>query len=100
MLYSRLNLFRSISAQLVTLNHLHISETNGTSTTTTGSTSKTSAVRSTTNGNGAEPASKNPTHFYEMLLGLCERLFENEIEQHAFEDQMRVVFGLKVILFE
>ena len=31
-----------------------------------------------------------------MLLGLCERLFENEIEQNAFEDQMRSIFGVKV----
>ena len=31
-----------------------------------------------------------------MLLASCERLFSNEIEQHAFEDQMRAVFGTKV----
>ena len=42
------------------------------------------------------PRTSNPDHYYEMLLGLCERLFENEIEQHLFEDQIRGVFGLKV----
>ena len=31
-----------------------------------------------------------------MLLSACERLFSNEIEQHAFEDQMRAAFGTKV----
>lgn len=31
-----------------------------------------------------------------MLLAFCERLFSNEIEQHAFEDQMRAAFGTKV----
>ena len=42
------------------------------------------------------PKSRNLDHYYEMLLGLCERLFENEVEQHSFEDQIRGVFGLKV----
>lgn len=41
----------------------------------------------------------NAGHYYEMLLAFCERLFSNEIEQHAFEDQMRAVFGTKVCKF-
>ncbi|KAF9525755.1 hypothetical protein CPB83DRAFT_859047 [Crepidotus variabilis] len=84
MLYSRLNLFRGISAQLVSSKmsqadsalvdpNLEQSAPSGTQT----------------------PSGRNTSHFYEMLLGLCERLFENEIEQHLFEDQMRAVFGLK-----
>lgn len=40
---------------------------------------------------------KNPEHYYELLLVSCERLFDNEIEQHAFEDQTRYMFGTKVI---
>lgn len=32
-----------------------------------------------------------------MLLVQCERLFTNEIEQQAFEDQTRAIFGVKVI---
>jgi paired amphipathic helix protein Sin3a len=39
----------------------------------------------------------NVGHYYEMLLASCERLFSNEIEQHAFEDQMRAAFGTKVL---
>ncbi|PFH48078.1 hypothetical protein AMATHDRAFT_150621 [Amanita thiersii Skay4041] len=31
---------------------------------------------------------------YELLLETCERLFDNEIEQNAFEDQMRRIFGI------
>ena len=36
------------------------------------------------------------THFYELLLESCERLFDNEIEQHVFEDQLRYMFGIQV----
>jgi hypothetical protein len=35
-------------------------------------------------------------HFYELMLESCERLFENDIEQQVFEDQMRYMFGIKV----
>ena len=35
-------------------------------------------------------------HYYELLLESLERLFDNEIEQHVFEDQMRYMFGTKV----
>lgn len=35
-------------------------------------------------------------HFYDILLQSCERLFDNEIEQIAFEDQIRFMFGIKV----
>ncbi|RDB18702.1 Paired amphipathic helix protein pst1 [Hypsizygus marmoreus] len=34
-------------------------------------------------------------HYYDLLLESLERLFDNEIEQHAFEDQMRFMFGVK-----
>ncbi|KAJ6544852.1 hypothetical protein DFH09DRAFT_1172920 [Mycena vulgaris] len=34
-------------------------------------------------------------HFYDLLLESCERLFDNEVEQHVFEDQMRFMFGIK-----
>ncbi|KAJ6607345.1 hypothetical protein B0H10DRAFT_2071870 [Mycena sp. CBHHK59/15] len=37
----------------------------------------------------------NAEHFYDLLLESCERLFDNEVEQHAFEDQMRYMFGIK-----
>ncbi|KAF5380136.1 hypothetical protein D9615_006181 [Tricholomella constricta] len=34
-------------------------------------------------------------HYYDLLLESLERLFDNEIEQHAFEDQMRFMFGTR-----
>ncbi|KAG6829244.1 hypothetical protein H0H87_012148 [Tephrocybe sp. NHM501043] len=34
-------------------------------------------------------------HLYDWLLESVERLFDNEIEQHVFEDQMRSMFGTK-----
>ncbi|TRM60347.1 hypothetical protein BD626DRAFT_549673 [Schizophyllum amplum] len=34
-------------------------------------------------------------HYYDLLLDSCERLFDNEIEQPAFEEQMRFMFGVK-----
>ncbi|KAI0313378.1 hypothetical protein OF83DRAFT_558985 [Amylostereum chailletii] len=33
--------------------------------------------------------------YYELLLESCEKLFDNQIEQHAFEEQMRQMFGLR-----
>ncbi|TFY70749.1 hypothetical protein EVG20_g2247 [Dentipellis fragilis] len=33
--------------------------------------------------------------YYTFLLESCEKLFDNQIEQPAFEDQMRHMFGLK-----
>ena len=35
-------------------------------------------------------------HFYELMLESCEKLFDNELEQHVFEDQMRYMFGIQV----
>ncbi|KAF8122876.1 hypothetical protein EV363DRAFT_1552445, partial [Boletus edulis] len=34
-------------------------------------------------------------HYYDLMLESCERLFDNEIDQHAFEEQMRFMFGYK-----
>jgi hypothetical protein len=44
----------------------------------------------------ATEGSADFNHSYEVLLESCERLFDNEIEQHVFEDQMRHIFGTKV----
>jgi paired amphipathic helix protein Sin3a len=38
-------------------------------------------------------------HFYDLMLESCERLFDNEIEQHVFEEQMRYMFGVKVCFY-
>lgn len=35
-------------------------------------------------------------HYYDLILESCERLFDNEIDQHAFEEQMRFMFGYRV----
>lgn len=40
--------------------------------------------------------SSNTEHYYLFMLESIERLFENDIEQHLFEDQMRSMFGIKV----
>jgi len=32
--------------------------------------------------------------YYELMLETCERLFDNQVEQLVFEDQMREMFGL------
>ncbi len=34
------------------------------------------------------------SQYYELMLETCERLFDNQVEQLAFEDQMREMFGL------
>ncbi|EMD34640.1 hypothetical protein CERSUDRAFT_116814 [Gelatoporia subvermispora B] len=34
-------------------------------------------------------------HFYDLMLESCEKLFDNELEQHIFEEQMRYMFGTK-----
>ncbi|KAK0449645.1 uncharacterized protein EV420DRAFT_1646964 [Desarmillaria tabescens] len=39
----------------------------------------------------------NASHFYELMLESCERVFDNEVEQAAFEEQMRLMFGVKKI---
>ena len=40
----------------------------------------------------------NPAaHFYDYLLEMCEKLFDNEIDQQTFEDVVRYMFGTKVL---
>lgn len=79
MLYSRLYLFKDLAAEIAAqdprtrrLNHVGI----------------TNYLQ-----NGETPRAE---HYYELMLESCERLFDNELEQHAFEDQMRGMFGTKV----
>lgn len=46
-------------------------------------------------GSGAPPA-----HYYQRALGLCERWFDGDIDQPAFEEGMRHMFGTQgYILF-
>ncbi|KAI8986626.1 hypothetical protein BD414DRAFT_522337 [Trametes punicea] len=84
LLYSRLQLFKTITKEL--------------------------------SANGSDPLEPNPSlvsrtikddlaklgerinhasHFYDLMLECCEKLFDNELEQHVFEEIMRYMFGLK-----
>lgn len=41
-----------------------------------------------------------PIHFYHRALGLCERLYDGDIDQSAFEEGLRQMFGTQAyILF-
>ncbi|KIP11841.1 hypothetical protein PHLGIDRAFT_27677 [Phlebiopsis gigantea 11061_1 CR5-6] len=44
---------------------------------------------------GLGDRAKVASHFYNLLLESCEKLFDNEIEQHVFEDQLRYMFGIQ-----
>ncbi|EIN09044.1 hypothetical protein PUNSTDRAFT_102594 [Punctularia strigosozonata HHB-11173 SS5] len=48
------------------------------------------------NESAAVPALQaQAAQYYDVMLDACERLFDNEIEMSAFEDQMRFMFGPK-----
>ena len=47
-------------------------------------------------GQGQTHVRVTASQYYELMLETCERLFDNQIEQLAFEDQMREMFGLHV----
>jgi paired amphipathic helix protein Sin3a len=86
-LYSRLSIFKGIAAKLATqppdndqLNPV---------ATETGMPSPADLMN-------LPAPNANAEHFYELLLESCERLFDNDLEQPAFEDQMRSIFGTKV----
>lgn len=59
---------------------------------------ETSSERSTLDpSEKAEPTTAEPaTHGYEIFMDLCERLFDNEVEQLVFEDRVRGIFGNQV----
>jgi len=80
-LYSRLALFKGIAARLA-------SQEKAKAPTDPGSFPHPDSV------NLGERAS-HAEHFYDLLLESCERLFDNELEQNVFEDQMRFMFGIK-----
>ncbi|TFK20645.1 hypothetical protein FA15DRAFT_689033 [Coprinopsis marcescibilis] len=74
LLYSRLLLFKNLSQD---------SEP---------SSSKSSI---TPRSSAQSSSSESKERRYDFLLETCERLFDNEIETAAFEDQMRAVFGIQ-----
>ena len=85
MLYSRLTLFKRIAAKI-------------TAEGPTRSNSTAHSLGLPSQADFTQFGDREPTaeHYYELFLESCERLFDNEIEQHAFEDQMRLMFGTKV----
>ncbi|OCH88405.1 hypothetical protein OBBRIDRAFT_795302 [Obba rivulosa] len=80
LLYSRLHLFKNIASKLIN----------------EASTSKENRVTVDVGlASRLGDRARNAVHFYGLMLELCEKLFDNEIEQHVFEDQMRYMFGSK-----
>ncbi|KAG1731662.1 uncharacterized protein EDB91DRAFT_1238915 [Suillus paluster] len=71
-LYSRLLFFKHISARIALLPQINLQ-----------------------NQNQSDDRAAHADHFYELMLESCERLFDNEIEAHVFEEQMRNMFGVK-----
>ncbi|KAF7375062.1 Histone deacetylase complex, SIN3 component [Mycena sanguinolenta] len=80
-LYSRLALFKGIAARLASQEKAKVP-------TDPGSFPHPDSVNLGDRG-------ANAGHFYDLLLESCERLFDNELEQNLFEDQMRFMFGIK-----
>ncbi|EAU81489.2 sin3b [Coprinopsis cinerea okayama7 len=80
LLVARLTLFKELSAQ--------IAEDKSKSKPSAPVAPGLSAQATNTEYNSKE-------YHYVFLLETCERLFDNEIESHAFEDQMRAVFGIQ-----
>ncbi|KAJ7650581.1 hypothetical protein FB45DRAFT_888175 [Roridomyces roridus] len=80
-LYSRLFLFKGIAAKLANQDSLR-------GPTDPGSFPHPDYVNLGERGTHAE-------HFYDLLLESCERLYDNEVEQHVFEEQIRFMFGIK-----
>jgi paired amphipathic helix protein Sin3a len=91
-LYARLHLFKNIAVERVndpsfntrpntTAMDLELLEAGGSST---------------GEGQGQTHVRVTASQYYELMLETCERLFDNQIEQLAFEDQMREMFGLHV----
>ncbi|KAJ7475654.1 histone deacetylase complex, SIN3 component [Mycena latifolia] len=80
-LYSRLALFKGIGTRLASQDSARVPRDPG-------------SFPHPDHVNLGERAS-HAEHFYDLLLESCERLFDNEVEQHVFEDQMRFMFGIK-----
>jgi paired amphipathic helix protein Sin3a len=92
-LYARLHLFKNIAVERV----------NDPSFNTRPNTTAMDLELLEAGGSSAGEGQGQQTHvrvtasqYYELMLETCERLFDNQIEQLAFEDQMREMFGLHV----
>ena len=56
------------------------------------------AVDGDTGDAAVRNASRPEVHFYGYLLDALEKLFENDLDQATFEENMRFLFGTKVRL--
>ncbi|KAH9943527.1 hypothetical protein B0H21DRAFT_490302 [Amylocystis lapponica] len=83
-LYTRLHIFRGLTTKLA-------SE----STALRKPNSLAVDMRAAVSLLGLDDKSANAAHFYDLMLDSCEKLFDNEIEPHVFEDQLRYMFGAK-----
>ncbi|KAH9887270.1 hypothetical protein C8Q73DRAFT_713400 [Cubamyces lactineus] len=84
LLYSRLQLFKNITKELAA---------NGTDP----MEPNPSLVSKNIQDDLAKLGSRinHASHFYDLMLESCEKLFDNELEQHVFEEIMRYMFGMK-----
>ncbi|KAI0062716.1 hypothetical protein BV25DRAFT_1803353 [Artomyces pyxidatus] len=83
-LYSRLNLFKKIAAER--MNDPPLS---------TNANPVAKHLNLALSSDGLEEVTITAAQYYEFMLESCEKLFDNQIEQGTFEDQMRHMFGLK-----
>jgi paired amphipathic helix protein Sin3a len=84
-LYSRLHLFKNIAMERA--NDLAFDTT---SNTTTVDLKLMQALSEPQEGQTQITAFQ----YYELMLETCNRLFDNQVEQLIFKDQMREMFGL------
>ncbi|KAG1721864.1 uncharacterized protein EDB91DRAFT_1064220 [Suillus paluster] len=88
-LYSRLLLFKHLSARIA------LSSPKSTSKTKINPVATALGMPSLAHLAQLDDRAAHADHFYELMLESCERLFDNEIEAHVFEEQMRYMFGVK-----
>lgn len=90
-LYSRLHLFKNIAMERVNDPTFH-ANSNSTAMDVELMQAMSDAQE------GPAQAQITASQYYELMLETCERLFDNQVEQLVFEDQMRKMFGLHVRL--
>lgn len=61
-----------------------------------GSTMRTNGLSVPTDLASTAKEGRTETHFYGYMLEACEKLFEGELDQATFEENMRFLFGTKV----
>ena len=84
-LYSRLHLFKNIAMERA--NDLAFDTASNT-------TAMDLELMQASSGPQEGQTQITALQYYELMLESCERLFDNQVEQLVFEDQMREMFGL------